>query len=47
MLGWLSHLLCYGYLLRYLCAARFAFCKQDVTLVESKARFRKLGGAGL
>jgi hypothetical protein len=26
-------------------AARFAFCKQDATLVESKVRFRKLGSS--
>jgi hypothetical protein len=25
--------------------ARFAFCKQDETLVESKVRFRKLGSS--
>lgn len=37
--------LCLLFLL--LCAARFAFCKQDATLVESKARFRKLGASGL
>jgi hypothetical protein len=27
--------------------ARFAFCKQDETLVESKVRFRKLGSSAV